>query len=108
MGEANEAVASGLLFLTTPLEDSTYSFISLQMAFRDHYEAGRKVGNARSIRGEGLFFFLEITVILGEKSERRDQSSFSFFENSNFCKSLPRAPEFDYSPLIISINFVQY
>ena len=44
-------------------------------------------------------FFLEITVILGEKSNRRDQSSFSFLENINFWKFLSRAPEFEYPPL---------
>ena len=40
-------------------------------------------------------------MILGEKSERRDQSSFSFLENINFRKSLPRASEFEYPPLNI-------
>ena len=30
-------------------------------------------------------------MILGEKIERRDQSPFSFLENINFWKSLPRA-----------------
>ena len=38
-------------------------------------------------------------MILGEKSERRDQSSFSFLENINLWKSLPRATEFEYPPL---------
>ena len=38
-------------------------------------------------------------MIFEEKSERRDQSSFSFLENINFQKSLPRAPEFKYPPL---------
>ena len=38
-------------------------------------------------------------MILGEKSERQDQSCFSFLENINFPKSLPRAPEFEYPPL---------
>ena len=38
-------------------------------------------------------------MILGEKSERRDQNSFSFLENINFWKSLPRAPEFEYPTL---------
>ena len=49
------------------------------------------------------FFFLEITMILEEKSERPDQSSFSFLENIkfNFLKSLPRAPEFEYPPLLV-------
>ena len=42
-------------------------------------------------------------MILGEKSERRDQSSFSFLENINFWKSLPRAPEFEYPPLSMHI-----
>ena len=40
-------------------------------------------------------------MILGEKSERRDQSSFSFLENINFWKSLPRAPQSEYPPLVI-------
>ena len=38
-------------------------------------------------------------MILGEKSERRDQSSISCLKNINFWKSLPRAPEFKYPPL---------
>ena len=38
-------------------------------------------------------------MILGQKSKRRDQSSFSFLENINFWKSLPRAPEFEYPSL---------
>ena len=38
LGEANEAVGSG------PLENSTYSFISLQMFFRDQYAVGTKSG----------------------------------------------------------------
>ena len=46
------------------------------------------------------FFFREHRDF-GEKSERRDQSSFSFLENINFWKSLRRAPEFEYPPLII-------
>ena len=40
-------------------------------------------------------------MILREKSERQNQSSFSFLENINFCKSLPRVPEFEYPPLVI-------
>ena len=51
-------------------------------------------------------------MILGEKSERRGQSSFSFLENINFRKSLPRAPEFEYSPLLLrnffKINLTLY
>ena len=57
-----------------PLENSTYSFNSLQMFFRGYYEVGTKT----------FFFSSEITMIFGEKSERRDQSSFSFLENINF------------------------
>ena len=38
-------------------------------------------------------------MILGEKSERRNQSSFSFLKNVNFWKSLPWVPEFEYPPL---------
>ena len=38
-------------------------------------------------------------MILGKKSEGPDQNSFSFLENINFWKSLPRAPEFEYPPL---------
>ena len=63
-------------------------------------KSGRKVENTKSIRDEDLFF-LEITMILGEKSERQDQSSFSCLENINFWKSLPRAPEFEYTPLAL-------
>ena len=39
LGEANEAVASA-----PSLENSTYSFFSLQMFFRDYYEVGTKSG----------------------------------------------------------------
>ena len=38
-------------------------------------------------------------MVLGEKSERRDQSSFFFLENINLWKSLSRATEFKYPPL---------
>ena len=62
-------------------------------------KSGRKLRNTKSIRGEDLFF-LEITMILGEKSERRHQSFFSCLENINFRKSLPRAPKFEYPPLV--------
>ena len=55
--------------------------------------------NRRSIQGEDRFFFLEITMILGKKSERRNQSPFFFLENINFWKFLPRAPGFEYPPL---------
>ena len=58
------------------------------------------MGNTRSIRGKDLFF-LENTVVLREKSEGQDQSSFSFLKNIIFWKSLPRAPEFEYPPLVI-------
>ena len=34
---------------------------------------GGKVGNRRSIRSKNLLFFLEITMILGENSKKRDQ-----------------------------------
>ena len=60
---------------------------------------GRKVGNRRSIRNEDLF--LEITMILGEKRQIRDQNHI-FLENIQFWKSLPRAPNFEYPPLIIA------
>ena len=42
-------------------------------------------------------------MILGENSERRDQSSFSCLENINFWKFLSRAPEFKYPPLVSTI-----
>ena len=62
---------------------------------------GQKVGNTRLIRGEDLFlvFFLEITMILGEKSERRDQSSF-FSREHQFLEILASGPEFEYPPLV--------
>ena len=65
------------------------------------------MGDTRSIRGEDLFFFfLENTLILGvtktfflkntlnlgEESERRDQSSFSFFGEHQFLKILTSGP----------------
>ena len=40
-------------------------------------------------------------MILGEKSERRNQSPFSFLENINFWKFLLGAPEFEYPPLFV-------
>ena len=43
-------------------------------------------------------------MILGEKSERLDQNSFSFLENINFWKFLPRAPEFKHPPLALTIE----
>ena len=46
-------------------------------------------------------------MILGEKSERRDQSPFSFLENINFWESLPRTPEFEYPPLPTHIGVTQ-
>ena len=46
-------------------------------------------------------------MILGEKSERRDQSPFSFSENINLWKSLPRAPEFEYLPLVSDPKLLQ-
>ena len=39
-------------------------------------------------------------MIVEEKSERRDQSSFSCLENINFRKFLPWAPELEYPPLV--------
>ena len=51
---------------------------------------GRKVENTRSIQGED-FFFLEITMILGEKSERRNQSPF-FSRKHQFLEILASAP----------------
>ena len=87
--------------LGPPLENSTYSFISLQMFFRDRYEVGTKSGKYKIDSRWRPFFFLEITMILGEKSERRDQSAFSCLENINFRKSLPLAPKFEYPPLTI-------
>ena len=78
-----------------PLENTAYSFIVLCMFFRDHYEVGTKSG--KSIRSED--FFLEISMILVEKKEIRDKSPF-FLENTNFWEFLPRAPNFEYPPLI--------
>ena len=61
---------------------------------------GEKWRNRRRNRSEDLFFFLEINMMLGEKSERRNQRSF-FLENIIFWKFLPRAPEFKYLSLAI-------
>ena len=62
---------------------------------------GRKVGNTRLIRGEDLFlfFFLEVTMTLGEKSKREDQSSF-FSREHQFLEILASGPEFEYPPLV--------
>ena len=38
---------------------------------------------------------------LGEKREIRDQSHIFFLENIKFRKFLPRAPNFEYPPLIL-------
>ena len=61
----------------------------------------QKVGNTGPIRGED--FFLGITMIFGETKLTRNQSPFSFLEDINFCKSLPRAPKFEYLPLAKSV-----
>ena len=67
LGEANEAVASGPPFFGgPPLENSIYSFGFAQW----------------TIRSED-FFFLENTLILGEKYPSPDQTSF-FSDNRNF------------------------
>ena len=58
---------------------------------------GEKVENTRLIPAED-FFFLEITMIFGEKSKKRNQSLFSL-ENINFWKFLPQTPEFKYPAL---------
>ena len=60
---------------------------------------GRKVENTGRIRSENVFFS-EVTMILGEKREIRDQSSFFFLENINFWEFLPRALTLNYPPLI--------
>ena len=65
--------------------------------FRDYDNFGRKKRKWRR-----FFFFIEITIILGEKNERQNQSLF--LENTNFWKFLPQAPEFEYPPLIMKIN----
>ena len=57
------------------------------------------MGNTRSIQSEDFFFFLEIAMMLGEKSEGRNQSLF-FLENINFWKFLPRTPELEYLSLL--------
>ena len=59
---------------------------------------GEKKRKGRSNQSED--FFLEITMMLGEKRELRDQSFF-FIENIKFWKSLPWAPNFEYPPLMV-------
>ena len=54
-------------------------------------------------RSEDLFFFLEITINLEEKSERRNQSPL-FFRKHQIWKFLPQAPKFEYLLLIMKIN----
>ena len=51
---------------------------------------GRKVGNRSSIRSEKLFF-LEITMILGEKKEIRNQSHI-FFREHQLLEILASSP----------------
>ena len=77
LGEANEAVASGPpSILRAPASKTAYTVLdSLQMFAQ------------RTIWSEDLFFFLENTLILGEKYASPDQTSFfsqttSIFENS--------------------------
>ena len=43
-------------------------------------------------------------MILGEKSEKLDQNSFSFLENINFWKFLARPLEFKHPPLALTIK----
>ena len=77
------------------------------MFFRDYYGSRDEKWEIQDRFEVKTFFFLENTVILGAKSERRDQISFSFFlKNINFRKSLPRAPEFEYPPLMLTTKAV--
>ena len=54
-------------FFGLPLENSLYSFILLQIFLRDHYEVGTKKWEIQDQFEVKTFFFLEITMILGEK-----------------------------------------
>ena len=79
LGEANESVASGSPFLGGPLENSTYSFILLQVFCRNYYEVGTKSGKYKLDSRLRLFFvflfFLEITMILREKIAKSEMKS---------------------------------
>ena len=49
-------------------------------------------------RSEDLF--LEVTMIFWEEKAKDEiKAFFSFLENINFWKFLPRAPEFEHPPL---------
>ena len=94
-----------LLFLGAPSKIAHIVSFRCRCLLEIIMKSGRKVGHTRLIRGKDLFFFFfRVTIISGEKSERRDQSSFSFLENINFWKTLPRAPEFEYPPLVEAIT----
>ena len=73
------------------LENSINSFISLQMFFKRLLRSRDEKWEIQARFDVKTFYFLEIFMILGEKNERQDQSSFSCLENINFRKSLPRA-----------------
>ena len=66
--------------------------------FRDHHDFGRKIAKSE-MKSKRRPFFLEVTMILGEKSERRDQSSF-FSKEHQFLEILASGPEFEYPPLV--------
>ena len=61
LGEENEVVGS-----TPPLKIAHIVLVSCRCFLEIIIKLGRKVGSTRSIRGED-FFFLETTMILGEK-----------------------------------------
>ena len=58
LGEGNEAVASDLpFFWGSPSKTSHKVLFRCRCFLEIVMKLGRKVGNTRSIRGEGLFFY---------------------------------------------------
>ena len=78
LGEANEAVASG-----PPRKYLIEAHFAVDVILGIIMKLGRKVGNRSSIRREDLFF-VEITMILGEKRKIPEQSHIFFREHQFF------------------------
>ena len=70
---------------------NTAVFYVLSALEYNHHDFYRKKRKWRRNRSEDLFFFLEITIILGEKSERRNQSPL-FFRKHQFLEILALGP----------------
>ena len=81
-----------LPFFGAHLENSTYSFISLQMFLEIIMKSERKVENTRSIQGEDLFFFFREHRDFGRKKGKTKSKLFFFFREHQFLKILVSGP----------------